>query len=60
MSNLLKKGSELYGKPKGDSKLGLHRPWGGSAAGPDIIAPVSKGRQYDASGKHAAPKRGEK
>lgn len=55
-SKLLAKQGELAGKPKGD--LALLTPHSGSKWGGDIIAPVSKGRQYESGGKHAAPKRG--
>ena len=47
-SKKLKPRNELTGTSLGDPELGLKGPWAGSRmAGKDIIAPVSKGRQYE-------------
>lgn len=48
-SKLLKKGSEMYGKKKGDADLGLLAEWAGkdNKTGDGIIASFSKGRQYE-------------
>ena len=47
-SKKLKPRNELTGTSLGDPDLGLKASWAGSRmAGQDIIAPVSKGRQYE-------------
>lgn len=57
----LKPQNEQTGTSLGDPDLGRKAKWGGAAMGPDTIASVSKGRQYQGAEagrcNQGAPKR---
>jgi hypothetical protein len=60
-SHKLQPQNEMTGTSLGDPNLGRKAKWAGANMGPDIIAAVSRGRQYDNpdSGRsnQGAPKR---